>query len=263
MRGQPKTVSPQLEDKLRMYARVAASAGVGMLALTQSSAAKIIYTPADVKIDPNSQVTLDLNHDGITDFTFANGFYVGSFGTSLWILSVAPANANQAWGHKNYSERVASALFPNVRVSNNRHFSAGARYMAGFVPGTGNSCSGPWANVHKRYLGLKFEIKGKTHFGWARLKVSCLYGSESIHGTLTGYAYEAIPGKSIVTGKEHGSDELAASSQTNRSVPSDISSVMPGLGGLARGRIGSTNGRPTSSHAAKTVSVGGNRDDAQ
>jgi hypothetical protein len=31
---------------------------------------------------------------------------------------------------------------------------------------------GPWKNVLHRYLELKFIIKGKIHYGWARLKVN-------------------------------------------------------------------------------------------
>jgi len=30
---------------------------------------------------------------------------------------------------------------------------------------------GNWANVHNRYLGVEFKIKGKIHYGWARLSV--------------------------------------------------------------------------------------------
>ena len=39
-----------------------------------------------------------------------------------------------------------------------------------------DSCSnnGPWLKVKSAYLGLKFVIKRKTHFGWAtQLNVTC------------------------------------------------------------------------------------------
>ena len=35
---------------------------------------------------------------------------------------------------------------------------------------------GPWRNVTTRYLGLKFKINGKFHYGWARLSVKALKG---------------------------------------------------------------------------------------
>ena len=69
---------------------------------------------------------------------------------------------------------------------------------------------GPWANggegVKNRYLGLRLIIKGKIHYGWARLNVKVTL-APSITATLTGYAYETIPNKPIVAGKEHGEDE--------------------------------------------------------
>jgi hypothetical protein len=57
---------------------------------------------------------------------------------------------------------------------------------------------GPWKNVLHHYLGLKFIIRGKVHYGWARLNVNAAHG---IAATLTGYAYETIPCKSIKAGQ--------------------------------------------------------------
>jgi hypothetical protein len=56
-----------------------------------------------------------------------------------------------------------------------------------------------WFNVKDRYLGFKFQIGGKTHYGWARLNAR-LQGSK-ITLVLTGYAYETIAGKSIKAGQ--------------------------------------------------------------
>jgi hypothetical protein len=46
------------------------------------------------------------------------------------------------------------------------------------------------------------------HYGWARLSAS-LEPRRQIPGacTLTGYAYETIPGKPIITGKTKGKDD--------------------------------------------------------
>jgi hypothetical protein len=63
---------------------------------------------------------------------------------------------------------------------------------------------GPWRKVKQAYLGLKFVIKGKTHFGWARVKGN--FNSFPYTATLTGYAYETIPNKPIITGKTKGPD---------------------------------------------------------
>jgi len=67
---------------------------------------------------------------------------------------------------------------------------------------------GNWIDATNRYLGLKFTIKGKTHYGWARLTIPWLNVGFSV--TLTGYAYETIPNKSIIAGKTHGGASLGA-----------------------------------------------------
>jgi hypothetical protein len=61
---------------------------------------------------------------------------------------------------------------------------------------------GRWANIRGRYLGLKFRIKSKIHYGWARLNVAV--GHSRITATLTGYAYEAIANKPIIAGQTAG-----------------------------------------------------------
>jgi hypothetical protein len=62
---------------------------------------------------------------------------------------------------------------------------------------------GQWWSVQNRYLGLKFYIKGNVHYGWARLTTEPF---EDIR--LTGYAYETIPNKPIITGKTKGPDVI-------------------------------------------------------
>jgi hypothetical protein len=58
---------------------------------------------------------------------------------------------------------------------------------------------------HPAYLGLKFVIKRKYHFGWARVTVT--RSRAFYYATLTGYAYETIPGKSIKAGQTKGPDD--------------------------------------------------------
>jgi hypothetical protein len=67
------------------------------------------------------------------------------------------------------------------------------------------SFKGQWVNVTNRFLGLKFEIHGRTHYGWARLSIG--YNRFGLTATLTGYAYETIPNKSITAGATKGPDD--------------------------------------------------------
>jgi hypothetical protein len=76
--------------------------------------------------------------------------------------------------------------------------------FAGTIDGISAYC-GPWLGVKNRYLGLKFQIRGTSHFGWARLSVVSTENSIT-SAALTGYAYETVANKPIIAGKTKGRD---------------------------------------------------------
>ena len=213
MKDQAKSLPYSLEHQLKMYALAATGAGVGMLALSQSAQAKIVYTRADKSITPNHTIPLDLNRDGVTDFRLKDVHYTTSqFGFShIGVLSVfPPGHANEVEGYSKFGRHYASALQAGVSIGPKGPFKTGPRLMARVFSDTGaqrdlSSCSGPWSKAKNRYLGLKFLIQGKVHFGWARLNVTC--PGTDVDATLTGYAYETVPNKPIIAGKEKGPDD--------------------------------------------------------
>jgi hypothetical protein len=212
-RDTPAHLPEMVHHQLNMYALAASAAGVGMLALAQPAEAKIIYTKANKHIRPNTMAHLDLNHDGIIDFgfndTFASSENTGQFFAELSVFPNQKNNAVRGYAARNHP--YASALSSNKWVGPGRKFLSGAGVMAitystgGLrLPPFDGVCTGLWGNVKNHYLGFKFMIKGKTHFGWARLSVKC---SVRISATLTGYAYETIPNKPILTGRTKESNE--------------------------------------------------------
>ena len=216
------SVSNSFHRQLTMYALAASAAGVGVLAMAPPAEGKIVYTPAHRTIAPHQAIPLDVNHDGKVDFRFkdtlsttsASFFHSGR-------LSIFPLAANQIWGHKTAAGlHYASALPAGVKIGPSGAFSAGSRSMAyGRQEGSSFYCEGKWNNVTRRYLGLKFMIAGKVHFGWARLNVTC--NAPKVRALLTGYAYETIPGKSIVAGQTNGVDdaEQLAAASPNTQLP--------------------------------------------
>jgi hypothetical protein len=241
-------LSESVHHQLNMYALAAGAAGVGALALAQPVEAKIVYTPANVRIGSNTvKLNLDLNNDGITDFEFciaSNYRYcppkpgrrasAGKNPPSPFFvdLSILPAKAiNQIWGKLTSGP---SALPAGVRVGPKGKFLPGQGRMATWFYGGTSHYGGPWANAQHRYLGLKFIIKGKVHYGWARLNVQW----KNLTATLTGYAYETIPGESIITGRTKGPDDRSRAEQ-----PSPVALAAPPpkpatLGLLAMGAPG-------------------------
>jgi hypothetical protein len=205
-------LSASTSQRLQAYALAAGAAGVGILALADPAEAKIVYTPAHIPIVQNGgTVELDLNHDGINDFQFSNivttlamrppeGFHQSYLGVD----PVQPLNRVVAVESQGVLD--AAALRKGKNVGRHSPFQPGQSGMdmwacAGGTSGGG--CDGPWDKVKQAYLGLKFVIKGKTHFGWAHIRQA---GETS--PTIVGYAYETIPNKRIITGKTKGRDAV-------------------------------------------------------
>jgi hypothetical protein len=199
----PSGLTDSLHQRLNMYALAASAAGVGVLALAPRAEAKIVYTKAHVKIETNKPFNLDLNHDGITDFRLLNS----NNGTSGDLAVGVPAY-NVVWEqsksqfHRQFA--AAARAGDQIGVGSNQFISSGPRFYMADVNDAGSG--GPWKDVHNRYLGLSFTIKGKTHFGWAGLNVTI--ANREVSAVLTGYAYETVERKSIVAGKTKGLDAI-------------------------------------------------------
>jgi hypothetical protein len=220
-----------LQNRLNAYALAAGAAGVGMFNAAPLAEARIIYTPAHHTVSLGHPLALDLNHDGKIDFTFNDTLMVkiGSESSIVTLFAHPARNGNGIAA----AGGTAYALPAGVWVGRQRTFLSTKQRMAWdtFVPGhdTSGSCSGRWSNVKNRYLGLKFTVNGKTHFGWARMNVTC--GHATVTGLLTGYAYETIPRKEILTGK---TKDLSEDNSAEASSPADgtLSSVKPATLGM-------------------------------
>ena len=207
-----------IRRQLNMYALAASAAGVGVLALSQANEAEIIYTPVHERIV--HYINLDVNSDDIADFriqcsAFFNTSSYKCIGTnyrppnpenSLWIK---PLNGRNAVWSKSKTPFV-SAVAKGKRIGGKGTFPASDYIMAKCIVFSSSVCTGPWLKVSGRDLGLKFVIKSKIHYGWARLNVDWAEGK----AILTGYAYETIPHKAIITGKTKGPDVITVQPAT-------------------------------------------------
>ncbi len=213
-----------LEHRLAMYAMAASAAGVGLLATAQSAAAKVVYTKVHQAIPANVAVPLDLNRDGVADFSLF--LRQTTYRNSLDVLANQSNQVAGYCGVLSSSYCGASALLPAVRVGPNRRFGPYKLMVAGGGCSRTSSSSrsycrsfGPWGNVRKRYLGFEFFVKGKIHYGWARLNVDI----DKVAPVLTGYAYETVPNKSLVTGKTRGPDVIVLEPKTLGHLASGVS----------------------------------------
>jgi hypothetical protein len=213
----------KLDRKLAGYTAAATAAGVGVMALAQPSQAKIVYTPTDETLKPNQTLAIDLNNDGIVDFTLTN-----ILGTNEGYLSVTAEGLNHIVMAGSF---YASALQPGQKVGMGERWRAFSAFMNFCSSENGTVTNrGPWSNVKDRYLGLEFTIQGQTHFGWARLNV--IRNECKMIAVLTGYAYETVPHKAITTGRTSGADEIGSEKRSNAT----LGALALGSGGLVAWR---------------------------
>ena len=223
-------LSQSTHQRLNSYALAASAAGVGMLALTLPAEAKIVYTPTHHLIKKGVSYNLDLNHDGKTDYTF-QARSSSNTSTSFKFLSAKPAAGNGVRGFGG-NPGWASALKPGSVVGPYQYFFGQEMAEVTYTGGGGTYYAGSWLNVKNRYLGLRFKIGEQTHYGWARLNVQLT--SSSIVATLTGYGFETIPNKPIITGKTKGT----ADDPTNQGFGSGASATNPVLETLQPASLG-------------------------
>src|SRR5579863_7109476 len=198
-----RNLAPAYQQQLTAYALAAAAAGVSILALTARSEAEIVYKQAHRVIGDGATFNLDLTGDGTVDLTIENKHHhhcTSDFCSSSQFLNVKMAGANQVV----YNVYGAVAMKPGMQIGAKNVWRGGLQNMAVMLGSFGTSgVGGSWVNVNNRYVGVKFVIKGQTHFGWARLNVK-VQVPQIITATLTGYAYETIANKPITAGQTKG-----------------------------------------------------------
>jgi hypothetical protein len=177
-----------------------------LAALALPAAAEIVYTPIAVVIPANGIYQLDLNHDGVADFTLRSAVgmvWCQTGDGGYWRLTVQAAPSNGVLA----KDENAAALPSGVPVDVRQSFTGGTALMAYLAYGyCGSFEIGSWYNVSNRYLGLEFTGNGiaGTHYGWAKLS-DFAYVDQHFNlqaGTmLIGFAYETTPGKTIMTGQ--------------------------------------------------------------
>jgi hypothetical protein len=241
----PSPIPSSLHHKLNAYALGAGAAGVAVLSIIPPAAAEIVFTPVNGQIAEGSKFALDLNHDGIVDFTLENDYHNSTtpFGCDL---DISPAKGNGIWQgpRERFNGPAAAALPAGVPVGSGKPFIFQEVNMAyASLTAFTYVSGGPWKNVTNRYLGLKFLINGEVHFGWARLTVTTDSHRQAVHATITGYAYETIANQPILTGQISGTAADASPTLPTENQRPAVPLALLALGspGLAAWRREETN----------------------
>lgn len=226
----PRMLNPRLDRMITAYATAASAMGVTFLAAAPSADAKIVYTQTRVTITPITRIySLDLNHDGITDFNLGFCSCV-PHGNGVTIRSYRNVGngAIEAPGFSYSAARLGSgAPIGPAQVFRSVYQNGGAQMAAVGSYFSGPYSVGPWAGGKSGYLGLKFMINGQVHFGWARVTVTKHIGQV----VLTGYAYETVVNKHLKAGQTSETPQPEVKGADISRLPAKG----PSLGMLARG----------------------------
>jgi hypothetical protein len=221
-----------LDQRLRSYSLAAGAAGVTLLALASPAQAEIVYTPAHAKLTSTGQFPIDFNHDGVVDFLILNksSYKTGSCSFCAQNLNVSGnGNAGAAvLGHEVVGQRGdALPLKAGAVIGPADNFLDAQTDQILMASAFNDNNSflriyGKFPNTKDRYLGLKFEINGAVHYGWARfvaVRAGFVGSSPFVWAAIDGYAYETVPNQPIVAGKTQDAAASNPDSAVSRSIP--------------------------------------------
>ncbi len=243
-----KHSSNNLNRQVGLYSLAAAAAGVSLLAMVQPAAGEVVVTKKTIPVplaprNMQEPVNISMANNGVDNFTFL----LDSSSTSLrlrelLVVSVDPGKGgahNQILAGGSFYTK-ALALSRGVKIGPATPLSAFFSSSGALVEGTDGTngrngfyySRGYWGGSPKnKYLGVRFQLNGKTHYGWIRLtvKTNTKLNKPSLQATITGYAYETVPNKPILAG-------TAALATAEVQVPENVKKQPgPSIGMLAAG----------------------------
>jgi hypothetical protein len=242
-----KTSSNNLNRQIGLYSLAAAVAGVSMLALAEPAAGEVVVTKKTIPIPTaplgTHPVLISMANNGVDNF---------SFDLDSFTLSSRIGRQLEVWGFNPPDGVLAVTPFDGTALALPRGAKIGPSatvfYKYGALIertrsyGSGRVSHGYWGgNPKDHYLGVRFAINGKTHYGWIRLTVTSnvKLNRPTLSATITGYAYETVPNKPILAGTAGIAAAAAEKPTADVQTPENYRNQSgPSLGMLAAGAEG-------------------------
>jgi hypothetical protein len=233
-----------IEHHLKAYSLAAAAAGVGMMVLASPAWSEVVITKKTIPVVFGTPVLIDLNKDGIADFEFSFTYSDHGRISDVGLVARGLTGGKAVGGKVSFGPdgAYASALARGAHIGPSAHFSSShgkvtlERDIQTASSSAGSAYYGNWYGLSTNrgklgsFLGVKFQIKGETHYGWIRMSVK-LPGDFTTE--ITAYAYETIPNKRIEAGNPSKSPVARTREpQRQRGIGT------PSLGMLALGTLG-------------------------
>ena len=184
-----KTTSLKLSKQLTKYSALTAA----IVGVADASGQSIIYDDIpDYTGGIGDTFLIDINNDGTDDFQIRHN---GS--SNLYIDPLTASNDVLGSGGATFAYPFNLSSGTAISSGAGTWFNNG--FAGGFQSLNYGSCSfGNWCSVTDGFLGLRFNISGSIHYGWAQLDVDALGDL----WTVKGYAYHDTPGIGLNAGQE-------------------------------------------------------------
>lgn len=194
----PVTLRSILETRLAAYSVVA---GAALVVAACPAQAEVVFTPNHTSMVIGT-FYVDLNHDGLFDFSIKDGFFYSSRFPSSYLNAYGLQSSN---GVAVISGESAAALNSDDLVGSSHLFDKKVSME--------REGGGPWKRAFNRSLGVKFLIRGEVHYGWIGFrKVDATHGVATVE--FYGWAYETQPNKPIRAGDMGHGETLATNPNT-------------------------------------------------
>jgi hypothetical protein len=241
-------VSDSLNKRLSAYALAAGAAGISLLSASTAAEARVIHEQINFPLYGNQTYDFNPAHQSGTPFFFVGTFL---FFSSLTFWNRAFFQPNSAGASAVLSAGGLPAELAGGSVIGPRdNWGKGASYGMLFTYGPygGGTQSHHRGNFGKPgFVGFRFTVSGKQHYGWVRLRFSIHLGPSGTKQTTTEIvdcAFETTPGKSIRAG------------QTKES-PDQVSNLTPYQGNTPHSRAASLVSRRPASLGMLAVGASG------
>ena len=174
----------------------ALAVGTGLGASAIADAAIVYNDIADLSAaswGSYESFTVDLNSDGVDDFSFSHYFQPqGYCGYGCYIQHFGDSNATGT----GTNGAMFGPLANGQSISGSDTFDTNSPLGSVYYYSDG----GVWPGGTTAFLGLEFDIAGQNHYGWARLLVNDYDASI----TLFDFAYENVSGEGLLAGQTTG-----------------------------------------------------------
>ena len=230
-RQRVRGLSKSLDQKLSAYALAAGAAGVAVIACAPAAEAAPVCKTLSTTLYRTMTYSFNPAHQAIAPFDLAQTFNeVSSLTFSIrnrLFFTPNSRGANAVLATNGWPADLQSG----AKIGPGGNFGKGSSYglMFNYGPGSSATRSHHKGNLQfnaTTYLGFKFLIAGRTHYGWLRLETK-LSNNMTPYTYVQQYGFETAPNTGILAGSCTSAPSASVKSEPASETPGAAKITMP------------------------------------